>query len=543
MKTESYKWKANQHIVEHYMNDFAKVKALYEYDPWVEHVCEERRQWLADAEHLRVDRTALCEVLTRYNKRIFNDDQALVAIDSLASEDTLAVVGGQQAGLFSGPMLVIYKAITIIQLAERESKRLGCAVVPVFWIAGEDHDIAEVDHTYIMTQEHELNRIALDVHTDSNTMVSELHIEAEKWQQCLTELDRSLLNTEFKAEIMTRLHLIADQSQTLTDFTARLLAWLFGSYGLIIMDAADPILRRIEGPMFKQLIEHSERINEALIHSKQTMNALGYTEQADVREQQANLFVIDHGERKLLFHTDDGYRDRRSTVHFTKSDLLKLAESSPELLSNNVFTRPLMQEYLFPTLHTVLGPGEIAYWGLLKGVFHTVGMKMPIISPRYSYTLVEGVVHKHMVRYGLSFHDVVHALDEKREAWLESQDELQLMDQFTEVKAKFAGIYQPLIAQLGHINQGLQQLGETNEEKIVQQIDFLQTRAYRALQQQHKSALRHFDRIALSITPLGKPQERVYNMIAYLNKYGRNWIDELVRLQVPDDKQHTIVYL
>jgi bacillithiol biosynthesis cysteine-adding enzyme BshC len=541
MRSETYLWKQQHPIAEDYTTDFDSVQELFEYNPWEAGALDQRAKWLDETGHLKVNRSELVKVLTEYNERMKNQPEALENIAELENQETLAVVGGQQAGLFTGPLLVIYKAITLIQTAKEAARHLQRRVVPIFWIAGEDHDVDEVNHTYYLSPQLNIEKIKLN-HADHKSSVSHLKIGMDDWEQALGQLDSALIDTEFKPDLMARLDGIARDSSTLVDFFAQVMSWLFGRHGLIVMDSGDKGLRQIEGRLFNELIKQHQAVNQSLVEGQSKVIGLGYKPQAEVRADQVNIFVINEGQRVLLKHNGEGFTDRKEELFFSEAELLETARSHPELLSNNVFTRPLMQEYLFPVLTTVLGPGEIAYWGLLKGAFQTLGMKMPVITPRREITLLEGTLQKHMQKYGLSFDEVVHDFAAKRKAWLDNQDNLEIEHQFKEAKQKFTEIYAPIMNLVAEINPGLRKLGETNELKIMEQIEFLQARATDAFQSQYDASLRQLERIHLSILPLGKPQERVYNIFVYLNKYGTAWLDDIILDSKVEHKVHTIYY-
>lgn len=168
---------------------------------------------------------------------------------------------------------------------------------------------------------------------------------------------------------------------------------------------------------------------------------------------------------------------------------------------------------------------------------------MPLILPRMSFTVIEGTLHKHMNKYSLTFEDVRQGLEQKRKEWITAQDELELGRRFEETKEAFSAMYEPLIEQLGTIQAGLLKLGSNNKEKILDQIAFLQGKAQDAMEKQNEAALRQWERIELSLMPLGKPQERVYNMMYYLNRYGPAWLDELMTIPADFSGTHRIIYM
>lgn len=542
MKSEAYQWRHNQPITDDYIHRFDRVQELFEYHPWEAHSLELRAAWLDSAQHARAQRSGLIAALKEFNLQAGNTYEAMQAIESLEREETLCVIGGQQAGLFSGPLLVIYKAITIIQQAREAAKRLNRPVVPIFWIAGEDHDWDEVNHVFVAGSNMEIDKIKLNRSSEARSPVSQIKIAEDDWKQAIKQLDDVLMETEFKEELINKLEHFTIDSSTLVDFFAKMMAWLFGRYGLILMDSADPNIRQLEGVMFAQLITKHEEINRAILSKQQKLINMGYTPQAPAQEGQANLFILDKGERRLLQAHPDGFVDRKDELKLTVEQCLQIAQQTPDQLSNNVMTRPLMQEFLFPVLGTVLGPGEIAYWGQTAEAFRVLSMKMPLIFPRQEFTLIEGTIQKHMSKYNLTFEDVALHFEEKRNEWLKTQDHLKLDDKFTAVKEQFEQLYEPLLQTVAQINEGISKLGQTNKQKIIEQIEFLEQRATQAFEAQYEASLRHLDRIQLSLLPLDKPQERVYNIFVYLNKHGTGWLEEIMDSEPPSPMHHTIKY-
>lgn len=542
MRVESFRWEPAQPITRDYIYDFASVASFYEFNPWSEASDSARANWLDREDRPQADRDRLADALLAFNGKVGNAARALEHIEALRDARTLVVTGGQQAGLFTGPLLVLYKAITVIAEARQAEKRLGRSVVPVFWIAGEDHDLEEANHTHVLSDLLAVNKIKLNASSDKKTSVSRWSIPPEAWEDAIGQLERTLMNTEFKAELLDRLRSIGAASETLTDHFARTLAWLFGEYGLVLVDSDDPALRKLETELFAAIVSRQRELGATLLEAKDGLERAGYSAQVELHEGQSHLFVYHEGERLLLGRLGESFADRKGTVSFTERELAELAVREPERLSNNVMTRPLMQDYLFPVLSVVLGPSEIAYWGLLRGAFGLLGLQMPILVPRGEFTLLEGTVQKQMAKFELGFEDVIRRLDEKQAAWLDAQGALQVETLFAEAKAKFAELYEPVVEAVSGINPGLRKLGETNMAKIVEQIAFLESRAAEAFRSQHDSALRQWERIRLSVLPLGKPQERVYNVFQYWVKYGGGWLRELVDMPYTRDGSHRIVY-
>ncbi|MEC0229740.1 bacillithiol biosynthesis cysteine-adding enzyme BshC [Paenibacillus alba] len=544
MQMDTFHWKKNQILAEDYIGQSDQAKALYPYHFGNVEDWQSRVAWLEDGgTSLRADRGRLVEVLQAYNERIGNSQAAVEQIKALAGKDALAIVGGQQAGLFGGSLLVMYKAITLIQLAREWSAKLERPVVPVFWIAGEDHDFDEVNHIHMLSQAQQIEKVKMDHPTGKRTAVSRLPLTAEAWKEALNALDQSLMDTEFKASLLAKLEGTVVGEASLSDAFARWMAILFGEYGLVLIDSDEQNLRALESSMFEQLIVQNEALTASLLKSQDEVKQAGYGVQAEITQESANLFVF-AGEQRLLLHREGNcFADKKNEHRFTKEQLLDIALTTPAQLSNNVMTRPLMQEFLFPVLATVLGAGEIAYWALTKHAFEQFGMKMPILAPRLEFTLIEGTVHKQMNKYEFTFAEVLERFEQKKQAWLDAQDTLQLNERFDVVKKDFHASYAPLVETLAVINPGVKKLGDTNLLKILEQIEFLQHKAGEAYKAQFDAALRQLERIRLTILPLAKPQERVYNGCAYLNRYGNDWLRDLVENVIPVDGLHRVYYL
>lgn len=526
-----------------YIHHFERVSGFYGEDYRGEQGYAKRARWLDLSEDKRVSRKALTDCLRMYNTK-HNDHPAVhKSLQLLEQPGTLTMVGGQQSGLFTGPLLVVYKAMTVIQAARDAEERLNRAVVPVFWIAGEDHDWDEANHTYFLSQEQKLSKIKLEAKDGLRTSVSYTDVAEEDWSEMLKELQNQLADSEFKADLLNLARETFNESSNLSEAFAKFISQMFGKYGLILLDSADPALRKLEVPVFESLIARNESLGLSYQQAARDIAGLGYEVQADVSENGANLFYLHEGRRLLLYREGRMFTDRKGRVSLTDEELLHDLNQHPERFSNNVLTRPIMQDSLLPVLGTILGPGEISYWAITRYAFTDLGLQMPLIIPRMSFTMIDDTIRKLMDRYELSFTDVQHRLSEKREAWLASKDELNLEARFDETRKQFEELYQPLIEDLGRMQSGLLKLGQTNKDKILGQMDYLLTKSRKALELQHEAALAQWNRIEQTLLPEGKPQERVYNILEYMNRYGMNLVDRLMEIPYEASGIHRVVYV
>lgn len=532
-----------QPLARDYIQAYETVEHLYGGDFRNVESRRQRMEWLDRTESSRSDRLKIAEALRNYNDK-YNPHAAVTAsIAKLEQPGTLVITGGQQSGLFTGPLLVAYKAMTIIISSKEAEQQLGRPVVPLFWIAGEDHDWDEVNHTFVLSRTTEISKIKIEGSEQIRSSVSHIDIPEQSWIEAVDKLDALLQDSEFKPRIMELIRSSTDQAGSMSNAFAKLMGSLFGKYGLVLLDSADPELRKLEQPFFHSMITKNDALEEAYLRSAEEIVSNGYELQADAAPGAANLFYIHEGVRLLLIKKDGVFTDRKGSISLTREQLLETLEAYPERFSNNVLTRPLMQDCILPVLATVLGQGEMSYWALTRQAFDTIGGQMPLILPRMSFTVVEGTLNKHMDKFGLTFKDVQEGLQDKKQQWLTAQDELELGRRFEETRAAFTALYEPLVEQLGAIQAGLLKLGSSNKDKILDQITFLEGKAKDAIAKQNDAALRQWERIDLSLMPLGKPQERVYNILYYLNRYGLEWLDEVMAQPADYSGTHRLLYM
>ncbi|MCM3784437.1 bacillithiol biosynthesis cysteine-adding enzyme BshC [Neobacillus mesonae] len=531
-------------LAEHYLRYDEAIHHLYEYDFRDVSSYIARAEWLDRTEDTRVDRQAIVSCLRSYNERLNPHPEVMTSLDRLMQENALVITGGQQSGLFTGSMLVIYKAATIIKAARAAEEKLRRPVVPVFWIAGEDHDWDEVDHTYLMSSDLEVTKIKMPGKYEGRSSVSDVTVDREHWMSAIEQLEGLLPDSEYKPGLIASIkEAVQDEHLSLSDVFAKMVGQLFGTYGLVLMDSADPNLRKLEMPVFERIIEDNDKLEECYHDSASRVVTSGFTMQAEVAAGGANLFYIHEGSRLLLFKENGRFIDRKGYVSFSKSELLDILHKHPERFSNNVLTRPLMQDSLFPVLSTVLGHAEIAYWALSKDAFYRMGLRMPILQPRLSYTILDNHIQKLMDKYDMNFRDIQFSFDEKKDAWLNSLDEFDVNGQFEQLKTSFRKLYAPLLEQLNQIEPGLGRLGVTNNGKIEEQIEYMQKRTKQAIAQRHDASLKQWDAMERALFPLKRPQERLYNVFYYLNRYGTGWLDELMTVPAELSGSHHILYI
>lgn len=539
MRVEEKDLRGGSRLMDDYLYQYNRMQPFFQYHPYLLSSWQERIKWLS--EHPIPHRPRLVEGLLSYNKEVQNHPTALDQIDLLLDQDTYVVIGGQQAGILTGPLYVIHKAITLIQLAKTMGTETGKKIVPIFWIASEDHDWDEVNHAYILGWDETLKKMVLSPKPDKKLSVDQIEMEPHEFHQYAREFFSWLPDSPYQHELKEKLFDIADKSHKLNDFFARVMAWLFGEHGLVLVDSADSFIRDLEKPIFSQLIcqDYSRLLGE----SEDALLAAGYHSQLDLSAGQAHFFIQQHDERLLMMRTGETFSSKDGKVSFQADQLKHLVETDPTLFSANVVSRPIMQESIFPVLAFVGGPGEIAYWALLKPLFHEFGLQMPIVYPRFTLTLIERRIEKHLEAFELSYEDILARWGAKREAWLRNSFLPHLEQEVEEVKAQFTHIYLPFLEKLSKVEPNSKKLGEKNLQRILAHIDFLWDKTNLAVEHRHAAKVKQWDELLYAVYPMEKPQERVYNVFGYLNLYGTRWIGELIEYPFSLDASHKLVYI
>ncbi|SDC67194.1 bacillithiol biosynthesis cysteine-adding enzyme BshC [Terribacillus halophilus] len=528
-------------LVADYRTELPSIMESFDFSPFRQDSYVSR---LKELQARAYPREALVELLHKRNEEWGADQATFQNIDKLADSRTVAVVGGQQAGLFTGPLLTLHKITSIIALASEQSEKLGTPVIPVFWIAGEDHDVEEINHIFLPNRNN-MKKLKWKQHLTEKIAASDVKLDNELMHDFLREVVASLPETAFTKDMHRIISDILDQSGTFVDFFAKLIHYLYKETGLVLLDSGDPKLRQIERPFFRELISKQPEISHGVYGASQRLQQLGYTDVLGAETEDANLFCYIEGERTLLVRDDQGnWRGKGDEAVFTEEELLLMAESNPERLSNNVVTRPLMQDYLLPVLAFIAGPGEIQYWANLKPGFEAVGFNMPPVMPRLSFTMLDSKVEKLLDRYRLSVEKAITSgVEAEKIHYLAAQQQPPIAVLSEQVKLAMAELHAPLRHSAAAIADDLGSLAEKNLRHLEEDIDFLVKRMEARIKEQHRVALSHFDHIQCMLHPENGLQERTWNVFSYWNSHGVEIWRELSQKTYDFTTSHYIVKL
>ncbi|KFM98713.1 bacillithiol biosynthesis cysteine-adding enzyme BshC [Bacillus clarus] len=528
-----------QGVVADYMNGKKEIQTCFDYQ-LTEDGFKQRLRDLRDKKFFRQD---LVAHLLEYNTHLQAGEYTIRNIEMLADENTYVVIGGQQAGLLTGPLYTAHKIISILQLAKEKEASLGVKVVPVFWIAGEDHDIDEINHIFVTKNRKVKKTIFHDRHP-KKASASESDLSLEDCRNWIEEIFKTYPETNFTKDVLQFVEDALKKSRTYVDFFAHLITNLFADSGLILVDSHHPALRKLEVPFFKRILSDYKGVQDGLYNQQQVIREQGYKPIIETKSNAVHVFMQIEEERVLLEEVNGKFIGKDGTYSFSYEELIGEMERSPERFSNNVVTRPLMQEYIFPTLAFIGGPGEIAYWSELQQVFHVFGFQMPPVVPRLTISYMERDITTDI--YDLDLHEndpFVYDIGDLREKWLSNQIEEPIDGQFVEAKKGIMDIHTSLQQFVKTIDPGLGEFAEKNERKINEQIELLERMLKRNVEKKHEVQLNKFRRLQFALRPLGAPQERVWNICYYLNQFGLDFLDRVMKQSYSWDGKHHVIKL
>lgn len=468
----------------------------------------------------RYDRRTLCAVLREQNERFGAGAPVLKNIDILAQPGSMVVIGGQQAGLFGGPLYTVHKALTIIVLAGRMEKELGIPVVPVFWIASEDSDLAEVNHTFVVDRDGRLRELRLHEAVEANLPVSRVRL-GEEIGPLVDELAASLPQADGTEEILADLRAAYAPGRTYPQAFGAWMANLFGDQGLILVDPADVRLKRMAHALFDREIREKSPVSSAVIKQTERMIKAGYAPQIELRKGFLTLFHQDPA-REVIAVRRNGFELKSSRKTFTIEELTGLLERSPESFTPNAVLRPLYQDTLFPTLAAVLGPSEIAYFSQLTLAYERMGVPMPIVFPRSSITLVEPKMEKLMAKLGVGLRDLLVRGERVLDDVLKRALPDSLNRRISEGRVSVTGAWKTLIDEIDTLDPTLHRTAELGSGRALRQFDFMEKKIAQAARKKNGILRGQVERLVAALAPRNGLQERTLTAIPFLARYGKS---------------------
>jgi bacillithiol biosynthesis cysteine-adding enzyme BshC len=491
-----------------------------------------------------VDRARVCDALAQMNRAWDAPAKTLSNIELLRDADCIAVVSGQQIGLFTGPLYTIYKALSAVKLSECLTLR-GIKSVPVFWMATEDHDFEEVAKVEFIDRDCRFAALAVsgEIHREGlpvGRAILDQTIEAK-----IAELLKALPQTEFTEDLEAWLRETYRAENSFTKAFATAMTRLIGERGLILLDPMNPELKRLAAPIYANAARRAPDIAGAIVERSRNLEKAGYHAQVTPSENSFPLFLHDeNGARRALTRSANGkYQTKADQQEYTAEELAEWALREPDRFSPNVTLRAVVQDYLLPTIAYYGGSAEIAYFAQTAEVYRILERPATPILPRCSLTFVEKHTGRSLDRYQIGLSDFFGGLDHVIERVVTQHLCKETAGAFERTTETFNAELDNLQDQLRRVDPTLADALEKGRRKINYQIDGLRTRFNRAQVARDEAVQRQLEHAFDLLYPDKTLQERRINITSLLARHGRYVIDWIFDALDLGSNDHEIVYL
>ena len=481
---------------------------------------------------------AIADLVQAQQHRRGAPDAAISASALLRDPRTVAVVTGQQAGLFGGPLFTLLKALTAIRLAEQVRAEHGVPTTAVFWIDAEDHDWDEVKACSVLdTEMKPLSIAAGDPPQSHNAPIARVHLD-ESVNAAISALEAALPGTDFTSAMLDNLRRAYAPGAGMAEAFGRWLESVLGSRGLIVFDASDAGAKPLVAHIFSSEIEQAGQTARLAAEAGSALEAHGYHAQATPQEGSLALFHMNNGRQPIKAQAGGFLVGDRAE---SSAGLLDRVRRSPEEFSPSVLLRPIVQDTLFPTVCYVAGPNELAYLGQLRRVYDAFSTPMPLIQQRATATVVDSNAMRFLTRYDVAL-ESLRAQDEAvlnavLEAQLPSSVETSLDDAARTLDQRMERLAKEVV----QVDPTLEGAARSTLSRMQDDLKKLHGKIIQAAKRKDETLRRQFQNARSQAFPGGEPQERAVGFVYFLNKYGPALVDRLYTELPTDAGTHWVV--
>jgi bacillithiol biosynthesis cysteine-adding enzyme BshC len=530
------------HLFLEYVKDPVALRRFYPSAIRFHHELPQRVPEVLDA--YRVDRAKVCDALTRMNQSWGAGEPTLSNIALLRESDCIAVVSGQQAGLFTGPLYTIYKALSAVKLAGCLRQR-NTKAVPVFWIAAEDHDFAEVAKAEFIGRDCQLKNVEVSTRLHREGQPVGQVVLDESIDAVVDQLFELLPNSEFADDMKALVKNAWQPGRGYVESFATMMTSLLGRHGLIFLNPLDPELKRLASPLYSEAARRAPEIASAIEQRSSDLESAGFHAQVLASANSFPLFLHDEaGARHALARVENGkYKAKDIDNEYSHEELAAMAQQTPERFSPNVTLRAVVQDYLLPTIAYCGGAAEIAYFAQTAEVYRVLGRPATPILPRSSFTMIERHTGRVLERYGLTLADFFAGPEPVMKRVVEEYLGADTARLFSKAEQNVNHELDRLRQELETVDPTLASALDTGRKKINYQLEGLRTRFVRAQMTRDEAAHRQLQRAFDQLYPNKDLQERHINITSLLARHGTyviEWIYNAINL---GSNEHQVVYL
>ncbi len=528
-----------------YIFDFKNLMEFYEYD--YRNMGDYRKR-ISDIEtyYDEKNRIKICDILKDYNNKIGCGKRTLENIDILKRKGSVVVIGGQQPGFLTGPLLVVFKILTVLKLSSYFKKELKVPVIPCFWNASDDSDFNQINNVKIINGK--IENIELDLSDiDPKTRYSDIYLDPERIKKTIRKLEEILRSTDFTSEIVDFFNssledIVKNCSDVegrinISSFFSSLIVKMFSDHGIVIVDPASIELKKLSLDLLWFDMESHGKIEDLITSTGRMLDSLGYHIQLSSAPDTLDFF-FKSGSSRIKIYAEDNEWFRISIDRYYKKELQDLVRGNPGDVSLNVVLRPLLQDRSLPVLCSVCGPGEVSYFAQLKPVYKIMDMKMPVIYPRFSATVIENRIKKLILELKIQDTELGYGREEVIKKAIDNDLKGSLSRSIrsfeNDIKKRLEKLEKNFESNKMNVSSSFDRI----KRNIKREIEVLQKKIYSEYKKQNEFVVKSVDKIFFNIFPNGNLQEREINIINYLNKYSFRFINDLYDSVKPLDFLH-----
>lgn len=518
-----------------FLCNFSRVAAFYAFDPF------QGDSFRRAAERIRGDdavRNHVADVLLEQNRACGAGPATEQNIEKLRA-GACAVVTGQQVGLFTGPSFSIYKSLTVIRVAQKLSAE-GIPAIPVFWLAGEDHDLAEVNHCTVLDGEGRLYRLE-----DTSALPTGKQVGEVRLQENIRELRHQLATLWSAMPEAASLEALLETYEpgvTYPTAFARLLHRLLAGTGIVCLDPLDVRLAHLTTLLIGRALDEAAHLHRRLAERDRALERGRYHTQVHLRENATLVFLNVNGTRQPVRRRGDSFQVTGRGV-VSRKELLEELEQHPERFSPNVLLRPLVQDTLLPTVAYVGGPAEIAYYAQAGALYDELLGRMPVILPRASFTLVPRSLRRLLAKYQLDLRDLFRPRQDVYTRMAEQRLPPELQRKLKAAEKRIERMLAELAPVIRRLDPTTAGAVETSRRKMLYQFRKLCGRVARARAARQGLLARHLEQLTSALYPHRELQERTLNFFSFLARYGLDLIPRLSQQLALPCRDHQVIYL
>lgn len=522
-------------LFRHYVGGLDSVAPFYGHPTWT----LARLSAAAEASRPGAARAEVASALVR-QQHARGAGRAAALAARLLDPRAVAVVTGQQAGLFGGALYVAYKALAALELASRLEAHAGRPVVPVFWVASDDHDFAEVRSANVLDEAGALRTLRYTPRQEPVGQPAALIEVDDRIAAVRDELAAALVRCPHRDDVVARVDAAYAPGTSFAEAFARLLSSLFPD--LVVLVPSDPALKALATPIVEREIREASPSSARARETAERLLSAGYHQQVPVREGFLNLFVYLEGQRRALALADGRVEVRGTDLRLTGEEALDLVRREPSWWSPGVLLRPIVQDHLLPTAAYVGGPAEVAYHAQLGGVYAHFGVPRPLLVPRPSVTLVEPAAARAMEAEGLTFPDLQADPEALLSRWTRDTHP-ELEEAFRSVRHSLEQEMGAVKERLGALDPTLAAAADSALGRALHPVDALHEKAVRALKKRDQSRGDRLRRTRDALLPGGAFQERGLSAVAVLARHGIALLRDLRAAIDPWARGHQVITL